>query len=151
MRLGSIERGRRLHVAWRVVLDDALTPALTSSIVERRPSRTVISGCAHMPPSIVARCPAPLLMDPRLAPPHSAWASGRDVTRVEPGAFLIETSLVELQVAPSRASKNKNLVLSLSDFAGWVEGATTSWITAGFPSIRPSARPMACLPPRSRN
>ena len=112
-------------MAWRVVLDDALTPALTSSIVERRPSRTVISGCAHMPPSIVARCPAPLLMDPRLAPPHSAWASGRDVTRVEPSYFLFETMFAVLQVRPSRASKNINLVLPLSDLAAYIEGVTT--------------------------
>ena len=54
-------------VAWRVVLDDALTRALTSSTVERRPSRTVISGCAHIGAAIVPRLPAPPLMAPRVA------------------------------------------------------------------------------------
>ena len=100
MRLGSIELGRIGGAAVaRGGVDDvsgcvvgALTPALTPSIVERRPSRTVISRCAHIGAAIVLRLPAPLLMDSCLAPPHSAWASGRDVTGVEPGAFLTGTS-----------------------------------------------------------
>ena len=78
-------------------------------------------------------------------------ASGRDVTEVEPAAFLIERTLAKPQVPPSRASKNTNLVVSLSDLAGWVEGASTSWITAASGSILASARPMACSSARSRN
>ena len=54
----------------------------------------------------------------------AGWASGSDVTRVEPAASLIKTTLAKLQVPPSRASKNTNLVQSLSDLAGSIEGAT---------------------------
>ena len=62
-------------------------------------------------------------------------ASGRDVTEVEPGAFLLETRRVTMQVRPSRASKNMNLVHSASDRAALVEGVNTTLITAGFRQI----------------
>ena len=45
-------------------------------------------------------------------------ASGRDVTEVEPGAFLFERSEADLQVRPSRASRNINLVQSASECTG---------------------------------
>ena len=65
------------------------------------------------------------LMDPGLAGDCAAgagWASGRDVTGVEPAAFLIETRRGKSQVAPSRASKNINLAQWLPEWAGYTEG-----------------------------
>ena len=145
-------KNRRARTVWREVAHVAGSMTRWRWKCGRRHSlllRYVLA--AHY---ATAHCPA-APRDRRAAPwPRggaSGWASGRDVTRVEPRGFLSEPNFVESQLALCDDATFLFLRFPASDLAGWVERASTSWITAGLASILASARPTACLPPRSRN
>ena len=113
-RLRSNERGR---LAGRRLAAGARGGSMTR-VVHRRSARRYKSlrcGCGHIARPIVLACPAPPLM-------QACLGIGRDVTGVQPARFLIERRGLELQVAPSRASKNTNLAQWLPEWAGYTEG-----------------------------
>ena len=109
-------------------------------------ARGICSGDAILAGLLSAADVPPTL--PRAA--GAGWASGRDVTGVEPARCLIETPTVKSQVRPSRASKNKNLRIPAPDQGRSMEGVNTSWMTQGISHFRSHPRPTPSSPPRSR-